>query len=72
MKQKWGREGYVGDWPSDRRVWSIAAFFVDQGGSRAVRDGRKPSAIEETAELVTTLPRVSRAGTSSPEEFAFR
>ena len=28
MKQKWGREGYAGDWPSDRRVWTIAAFFV--------------------------------------------
>jgi type IV secretory pathway TraG/TraD family ATPase VirD4 len=28
MKQKWGREEYVGNWPSDRRVWSIAAFFV--------------------------------------------
>ncbi len=23
-----GREGYAGDWPSDRRVWTIAAFFV--------------------------------------------
>ncbi|MGA2302013.1 MAG: hypothetical protein ABSG77_15135 [Candidatus Acidiferrum sp.] len=28
MKQKWGREGYAGHWPSDRRVWTIAAFFV--------------------------------------------
>lgn len=28
MKQEWGREGYAGDWPSDRRVWTIAAFFV--------------------------------------------
>jgi type IV secretory pathway TraG/TraD family ATPase VirD4 len=28
MKQKWGREEYVGNWPSDRRVWTIAAFFV--------------------------------------------
>ena len=28
MKQKWGREGYAVDWPSDRRVWTIAAFFV--------------------------------------------
>jgi RHS repeat-associated protein len=28
MKQEWGRQGYAGDWPSDRRVWSIAAFFV--------------------------------------------
>jgi hypothetical protein len=28
MKREWGREGYAGDWPSDRRVWTIAAFFV--------------------------------------------
>src|SRR5277367_4071101 len=28
MKQEWGREGYAGDWPSARRVWTIAAFFV--------------------------------------------
>lgn len=28
MKQEWGREGYAGNWPSDRRVWTIAAFFV--------------------------------------------
>jgi type IV secretory pathway TraG/TraD family ATPase VirD4 len=28
MKQEWGREGFAGDWPSDRRVWTIAAFFV--------------------------------------------
>jgi type IV secretory pathway TraG/TraD family ATPase VirD4 len=28
MKQKWGREEYVGNWPSERRVWTIAAFFV--------------------------------------------
>ena len=28
MKQKWGREEYVGNWPSERRVWTMAAFFV--------------------------------------------
>jgi hypothetical protein len=28
MKQEWGREGFAGDWPSDRRVWTIAVFFV--------------------------------------------
>jgi len=28
MKQEWGREGYAGDWPSDKAVWTIAAFFV--------------------------------------------
>jgi type IV secretory pathway TraG/TraD family ATPase VirD4 len=28
MKQEWGREGYTGDWPSDKAVWTIAAFFV--------------------------------------------
>jgi type IV secretory pathway TraG/TraD family ATPase VirD4 len=28
MNQKWGREGYAGDWPSDKAVWTIAAFFV--------------------------------------------
>jgi type IV secretory pathway TraG/TraD family ATPase VirD4 len=27
-KQKWGREGYAGDWPSDKAVWTIGAFFV--------------------------------------------
>ncbi len=31
MRQKWGREGYAGDWPSYRWVvWTIAAFFVAQ------------------------------------------
>jgi hypothetical protein len=28
MKQKWGREGSAGDWPSDKSVWTIAAFCV--------------------------------------------
>jgi hypothetical protein len=28
MKQEWGREGYAGDWPSDKAAWTIAAFFV--------------------------------------------
>jgi len=28
MKQEWGREGYAGDWPSDKAVWTIGAFFV--------------------------------------------
>ena len=28
MKQQWGREADAGDWPSERRVWTIAAFFV--------------------------------------------
>jgi type IV secretory pathway TraG/TraD family ATPase VirD4 len=28
MKQKWGREEYAGDWPSDKAVWTIGAFFV--------------------------------------------
>jgi type IV secretory pathway TraG/TraD family ATPase VirD4 len=28
MKQEWGREEYAGDWPSDKAVWTIAAFFV--------------------------------------------
>jgi hypothetical protein len=28
MKQKWGREGYAGEWPSDKAVWTIGAFFV--------------------------------------------
>jgi len=28
MEQKWGREECAGDCPSDRRVWTIAAFFV--------------------------------------------
>jgi len=36
MKQKWGREGYAGDWPSDRRVWTIAAFFVALAGVLAI------------------------------------
>ncbi len=28
MKREWGREEYAGDWPSDKAVWTIAAFFV--------------------------------------------
>jgi Type IV secretion-system coupling protein DNA-binding domain len=28
MNPKWGREESAGDWPSDRSVWTIAAFFV--------------------------------------------
>ena len=28
MKQKWGREHYAGDFPSDRAVWSIGAFCL--------------------------------------------
>ncbi len=28
MKQKWGREDDAGDFPSDRAVWTIGAFFV--------------------------------------------
>jgi type IV secretory pathway TraG/TraD family ATPase VirD4 len=28
MKQEWGREGYAGDWPSGKAVWTIGAFFV--------------------------------------------
>ena len=28
MNQQWGREESAGDWPSDRSVWTIAAFFV--------------------------------------------
>jgi len=28
MKQKWGREESAGDWPSDKAVWTIAAFCV--------------------------------------------
>ena len=28
MKQEWGREGYAGDWPSHKAVWTIGAFFV--------------------------------------------
>jgi hypothetical protein len=28
MKQKWGREGYAGEWPSSKPVWTIGAFFL--------------------------------------------
>jgi type IV secretory pathway TraG/TraD family ATPase VirD4 len=28
MKREWGREEYAGDWPSDKAVWTIAAFCV--------------------------------------------
>lgn len=28
MKQRWGREGYAGDWPNGKAVWTIGALFV--------------------------------------------
>jgi hypothetical protein len=36
MKQEWGREEYAGDWPSDKAVWTIAAFFVALASVAAV------------------------------------
>jgi type IV secretory pathway TraG/TraD family ATPase VirD4 len=28
MKQKWGRAGYAGSWPSDKPIWTIGAVIV--------------------------------------------
>lgn len=36
MKQKWGREGYAGEWPSSKPVWTIAAFFLALAAAAAI------------------------------------
>jgi hypothetical protein len=36
MKQKWGREGYAGEWPSSKPVWTIGVFFLALASVAAV------------------------------------
>jgi len=51
MKQKWGREEYVGDWPSERRVWTIAAFFMSLLSVAAIYVYRYDLDLEEDRTL---------------------